>query len=101
MNHKLPDKILVYRDGVGDGQLNTVAGYEVDQLKKCFSHFGEDYNPPLGVVIVQKRINTRIFLKVSTIYHRKEYTTKGKTFLNFLFPMSYGDRLTSLSRPTD
>ena len=64
MNHRLPDKIIVFRDGVGDGQLNTVAGYEVDQLKKCFGHFGEEYTPDLAVVIVQKRINTRIFLKV-------------------------------------
>ena len=64
VNHRLPDKIIVFRDGVGDGQLNTVAGYEVDQLKKCFGHFGEEYTPDLAVVIVQKRINTRIFLKV-------------------------------------
>ena len=64
VNHRLPDKIIVFRDGVGDGQLNTVAGYELDQLKRCFSHFGEEYMPSLGVVIVQKRINTRIFLKV-------------------------------------
>lgn len=63
VNHRLPDKIIVFRDGVGDGQLNTVAGYELDQLKRCFSHFGEEYMPSLGVVIVQKRINTRIFLK--------------------------------------
>ena len=64
VNHRLPDKIIVFRDGVGDGQLNTVAGYELEQLKRCFSHFGEEYMPALGVVIVQKRINTRIFLKV-------------------------------------
>ncbi|XP_041362450.1 piwi-like protein 1 [Gigantopelta aegis] len=60
VNHKLPDKIIVYRDGVGDGQLNTVSGYEVKQLESCFSHFGE-YMPQLSVVVVQKRINTRLF----------------------------------------
>jgi len=61
VNHSLPDKILVFRDGVGDGQLNMVADYEVDQLRTCFSRFGE-YSPKLSFVVVQKRINTRIFL---------------------------------------
>ncbi|KAL3877253.1 hypothetical protein ACJMK2_034986 [Sinanodonta woodiana] len=65
VNHNLPQKIIVFRDGVGDGQLNIVAGYEVEQLKTCFTNFGEDYNPTMAVVIVQKRINTRIFLKTS------------------------------------
>ncbi|KAH3863467.1 hypothetical protein DPMN_026456, partial [Dreissena polymorpha] len=60
-NHELPEKIIVFRDGVGDGQLNTVADYEVDQLRSCFTHLGENYSPKLSVVIVQKRINTRIF----------------------------------------
>ena len=61
MNHTLPDRIVVFRDGVGDGQLRTVAGYEVQQLSECFALFGEKYEPKLGVVIVSKRINARIF----------------------------------------
>ena len=52
---------MVFRDGVGDGQLRTVAGYEVQQLSECFSLFGESYEPKLAVVIVSKRINARIF----------------------------------------
>lgn len=64
MNHSLPEKIVVFRDGVGDGQLNTVAGYEAQQLQQCFDHFGDNYKPKLAITIVQKRINTRIFLRV-------------------------------------
>lgn len=63
VNHALPEKIIVYRDGVSDGQLSSVAGYEIQQLYTCFGHF-ESYEPRLAVVIVQKRINCRIFLKV-------------------------------------
>ncbi|XP_060067150.1 piwi-like protein 1 [Ylistrum balloti] len=63
VNHVFPEKIIVFRDGVSDGQLQFVSGHEVEQLKGCFSQFGEDYQPRLGVVIVQKRINSRIFLK--------------------------------------
>ena len=31
-NHGLPARIVVYRDGVGDGQLQTLLEYEVPQL---------------------------------------------------------------------
>lgn len=61
VNQALPDRIVVFRDGVGDGQLRTVAGYEVQQLSECFTLFGEGYTPKMAVVIVSKRINTRIF----------------------------------------
>ena len=61
INHSLPDRIVVFRDGVGDGQLPTVAGYEVQQLSECFALFGAGYQPRMAVVVVQKRINTRIF----------------------------------------
>ncbi|XP_046554739.1 LOW QUALITY PROTEIN: piwi-like protein Ago3 [Haliotis rubra] len=60
INHKLPEKIIVYRDGVGDGQLKVVSEHEVKQLATCFKHF-PNYEPKLSVVVVQKRINTRLF----------------------------------------
>lgn len=66
MNHFLPEKIVVYRDGVGDGQLSMVSDYEVQQIESCFAKFGADYFPKTTVIVVQKRINTRIFLRV---YH--------------------------------
>ncbi|XP_067134684.1 piwi-like protein Ago3 isoform X2 [Centruroides vittatus] len=61
VNHFLPNKIFIFRDGVSDGQLNHVAKYEVEQFTTSFKHFQQDYNPQLTVVVVQKRINTRIF----------------------------------------
>lgn len=64
MNHFLPEKIVIFRDGVGDGQINVVRDHEVQQLKRAFKNFHPDYQPASAMVIVQKRINTRIFLKV-------------------------------------
>eukprot|EP00794_Sanderia_malayensis_P019493 gene19493-21418_t len=61
LNHDLPERIIVYRDGVGDGQLNVVSTYEVQQLSECFALFGPHYQPKMAVIVVQKRINTRIF----------------------------------------
>ena len=40
--------------------MSTVAEYEVPQISSCFSMFDENYQPKLTVVIVQKRISTRI-----------------------------------------
>lgn len=57
-------KIVIYRDGVGDGQLRVVKDYEVEQLRECFENFSEfNYHPKLAVVVVQKRINARLLAK--------------------------------------
>ncbi|PIK51000.1 putative seali [Apostichopus japonicus] len=47
VNHCLPEKIVIYRDGVGDGQLSMVATYEKEQLSECFAYF-DDYHPSNG-----------------------------------------------------
>ncbi|EHB06014.1 Piwi-like protein 2 [Heterocephalus glaber] len=61
VNHCLPEKIVVYRDGVSDGQLKTVANYEIAQLQKCFESF-ENYQPKMVVFVVQKKISTNLYL---------------------------------------
>ncbi|XP_008848625.1 piwi-like protein 2 [Nannospalax galili] len=61
VNHCLPEKIVVYRDGVSDGQLKTVASYEIPQLQKCFEAF-ENYQPKMVVFVVQKKISTNLYL---------------------------------------
>lgn len=61
MNEVLPDRIVVFRDGVGDGQMNIVKEYEEPQLRTCFKLFGDEYEPKMSFLIVQKRISTRIF----------------------------------------
>jgi aubergine-like protein len=59
----LPQRIIVFRDGVGDGQLNSVVNHEVEQMREVFNAFGGQYQPKLAVVVVKKRINTRIMAK--------------------------------------
>ncbi|XP_026723266.1 piwi-like protein 2 [Athene cunicularia] len=60
MNHCLPQKIVLYRDGVSDSQLNTVLKYEIPQMQKCFDAF-ENYQPSMVVVVVQKQISTNFY----------------------------------------
>ncbi|XP_073413168.1 piwi-like protein 1 isoform X2 [Dendrobates tinctorius] len=63
-NKILPSRIIIYRDGVGDGQLNTLVNYEVEQLVNCIKATGKDYSPKLTVVVVKKRISSRFFAHV-------------------------------------
>ncbi|XP_030594224.1 piwi-like protein 2 isoform X1 [Archocentrus centrarchus] len=60
VNHNLPEKIVVYRDGVSDSQLKMVEQYEIPQLIKCFETF-PGYEPKLVFIVVQKRISTTLY----------------------------------------
>ncbi|XP_038559876.1 piwi-like protein 2 [Micropterus salmoides] len=64
VNHNLPDKIVVYRDGVSDGQLKMVEQYEIPQLIKSFETF-PNYEPKLVFIVVQKRISTTLYSSAS------------------------------------
>jgi len=60
-----PDRVFVYRDGVGDGQIPAVQEYEVPQMRTGLELATPPGNavPKLAVVVVQKRIDTRMILK--------------------------------------
>lgn len=66
IHHALPRSIIVYRDGVSDGQLKIVEEHEIPQLATVFSHF-DSYNPKLSFIVVQKRLNTKIFNAVVSV----------------------------------
>ncbi|KAF5274802.1 hypothetical protein FQR65_LT00385 [Abscondita terminalis] len=62
LNKELPSKIMIYRDGVGDGQLNYVYEHEVQVIvKKLAELYGGEDKVKLCFIVVSKRINTRIF----------------------------------------
>ncbi|XP_076274990.1 piwi-like protein Siwi [Rhynchophorus ferrugineus] len=61
-NGVYPERIVVYRDGVGDGQIKYVKEHEVELLKeKLKSDLFKDRPLKLAFIIVSKRINTKIF----------------------------------------
>lgn len=68
INGFVPQKIIVYRDGVGDGQLEAVLNIEVAQAINAIkfymrdNHAGEP-DPHISYVVVQKRINTKLSLR--------------------------------------
>ncbi|XP_052219954.1 piwi-like protein 1 [Dreissena polymorpha] len=64
VNKCLPERIVVYRDGVGDGQLSAVYDHELPQMLEAFKAVGgHNYTPRVAMVIVKKRINSRFFAR--------------------------------------
>jgi len=84
INNKWPKDIVVFRDGVSDGQMDVVEKHEAEQFIRTFTHLSggggksvgsdtsslqkkfadmvpKDYKPGFSFIIVQKRINTRLF----------------------------------------
>ncbi len=62
-NGVLPDKILIYRDGVGDSRLEITKQHELAQIRSLFGravYDGGGYRPKVSMVIVSKRISTRL-----------------------------------------
>ena len=64
-NNKLPNSIVLYRDGVGDGRIRNVIEIEYEQMKRACQQAGPNYTPKITIVVVHKRINTRIFFNQS------------------------------------
>lgn len=62
-NGTLPQRIIIYRDGVGEGQLNYVYEHEVGAIKEKLNvaYKSQDLQSRLTFFVVSKRINTRLF----------------------------------------
>ena len=70
-----PEKILFYRDGVGDGQVQYMMKQEVDPLLEQLKKIYNEDTPKLAYIIVNKHTNTRLFKKSgSTVVNPKPGT---------------------------
>ena len=72
-NKKLPERVIVFRDGVSEGQFDTVLKEELPDIKAAFRAFSQ-YNPKLTVVICGKRHHTRFFPTLETDADRTSNT---------------------------
>ena len=65
-NNVWPRSVLVFRDGIGNAQINASAQLEISSLKSALQAILEpdETEPKYAFVVVQKRINTR-FLTIS------------------------------------
>lgn len=62
-NQKLPTKVVVYRDGVSEGQYQTVLHEELPAFENVFEkRYGKkDKWPKIAIIIVGKRHHTRFY----------------------------------------
>lgn len=56
-----PSKIIFYRDGVGEGQLQGICVPEIEQIKQALTTHNVADSCKLMYVNCSKRVNTRIF----------------------------------------
>ncbi|KAI4296993.1 hypothetical protein L6164_036906 [Bauhinia variegata] len=61
LNKVRPAKIIIFRDGVSEGQFDMVLNEELQDLKKAFQSIG--FFPTITLIVAQKRHQTRLFLE--------------------------------------
>lgn len=59
----LPKEIVIFRDGVSEGQFDAVRMYELGALRRACTKVRSDYTPNMLYVIVQKRHHVRMMPK--------------------------------------
>jgi eukaryotic translation initiation factor 2C len=59
LNHVMPNKIVVFRDGVSDNQFDMALNEELLDLKMAFQTI--KYYPTITLIVAQKRHQTRFF----------------------------------------
>jgi len=60
-NGAAPAKIIFYRDGVGEGQVQGICVPEIEQIKQALATHNVSDSCKLMYVNCSKRVNTRIF----------------------------------------
>lgn len=60
-NGAFPARIIFYRDGVGEGQVQGICVPEIDQIKVAISQSGISESCKFMYINTCKRVNTRIF----------------------------------------
>lgn len=63
-NGEMPTKIIIYRDGVGEQMRDQIIDKEVGQFKETLKPLYNQVGgpPPITLVVVNKRINQRMFV---------------------------------------
>ncbi|KZC11542.1 Protein argonaute-2, partial [Dufourea novaeangliae] len=56
-----PHRIILYRDGVSEGQFLHVLQHELTAIREACMKLEDDYKPGVTFIVVQKRHHTRLF----------------------------------------
>lgn len=61
INKKLPEIIIIYRDGVGESQIRDLLEVEVTKIIDSFVTIDPKYKPEFVELMINKKINQRFF----------------------------------------
>lgn len=56
-----PHRVIMYRDGVSEGQFTQVLQHELTAIREACIKLESDYKPGITFIVVQKRHHTRLF----------------------------------------
>ena len=56
-----PARVILYRDGVSEGQFNHVLAHELMAVREACARLESSYQPGITFIVVQKRHHTRLF----------------------------------------
>ncbi|KAG1867688.1 Piwi domain-containing protein [Suillus subluteus] len=78
-NQTLPDRVFVYRDGVSEGQFNTVLEEELPKILEAFKRVPQrkPYRPLLTIIICGKRHHAKFWPTDSQFTDRNGNTRPG------------------------
>ncbi|KAG2110170.1 Piwi domain-containing protein [Suillus cothurnatus] len=78
-NQALPDRVFVYRDGVSEGQFNTVLEEELPKILEAFTRVPQrkPYRPLLTIIICGKRHHAKFWPTDSQFADRNGNTLPG------------------------
>ncbi|KAJ2913428.1 hypothetical protein MD484_g6984, partial [Candolleomyces efflorescens] len=80
-NKVLPSRVLVYRDGVSEGQFDTVIEEELPEILKAFKKMSTgprgNYKPTLSIIICGKRHHAKFFATDSQFADKNGNTRPG------------------------
>ncbi|KAG2587973.1 hypothetical protein PVAP13_5NG186481 [Panicum virgatum] len=60
-NGQKPEQIIIFRDGVGEGQFNEVMNFELARIIKACKFLDDSWFPKFTVIVAQKNHHTRFF----------------------------------------
>ena len=64
VNNKFPERVIIYRDGVGEGQLEHVFNVELQRIQQILKEANNGIR--LTMMIVSKRIGARFYMRASS-----------------------------------
>ncbi|KAI4472384.1 hypothetical protein M0802_016878 [Mischocyttarus mexicanus] len=79
---QFPRQVIVYRDGVSDGQLVHVLGHELPAFKQAFKMLNISNNIPVTFLVVQKRHHIRFFPNKDYLSDDKNFNVQAGTIVD-------------------